>query len=79
MKNNTKEIRESLKKILSNFPDDFALNSVKHYIKLAVSKIEDVEKARLNREKSSNIRKEKLKQKSQILASEDIQIGRAHV
>jgi predicted FMN-binding regulatory protein PaiB len=64
MKNNSKETKELLKKVLSSMPSDFAFNDVKYHVKLALSKIEKLEKSRESREKSYQERKVKEKQKS---------------
>ncbi|RTK96621.1 MAG: hypothetical protein EKK64_03285 [Neisseriaceae bacterium] len=63
MKNNSKEIKDLLKKVLSNMPSDFSFNDVKYHVKLALSKIEKIEKSRENREKSLQDRKNKVKKK----------------
>ena len=65
MKDNTKNLKEFLQKALSSTPDDFALTEVRQHIKIALSKVDKVEKDRAKREKSSQIRKEEVKAKKE--------------
>jgi len=72
MKNNSKEIKDLLKKVLSNMPSDFSFNDVKYHVKLALSKIEKIEKSRESREKSLQDRKNKEKTKKKLYGSMDV-------
>lgn len=67
MKNNTKEIKENLEKILRMFPEDFCLNEVKNYIRMAISKIKTIEEKRTKREEKRIKRKENQKYKKNSL------------
>ena len=66
MKNNTKELKDLLKKTLSAIPEDFAFNDVKHHVKIALSRLEAVEKNRDVREKSYQNRKLKEQEKKKM-------------
>lgn len=50
MKNNTASTKDFLQKALHNLPQDFALNEVRSYLKIALSKLEIVENRRVKRE-----------------------------
>lgn len=50
MKNNTQEAKSLLLKALSQTPNDNALSEVRHYIQVALNKLENVEKKRQRRE-----------------------------
>jgi hypothetical protein len=50
MKNNTQEAKSLLLKALSHTPNDNALSEVRHYIRIAMSKLEHLEKKRERRE-----------------------------
>lgn len=49
MSNNTEHLKVFLLKTLQMVPDDFALTEVKNHLRLAVIKLEEVEKKRVKR------------------------------
>ena len=44
MKNNTKETKEALLKALSQIPQDNSLSEVRYHLRVALDKLENVEK-----------------------------------
>lgn len=50
MKNNTNETKTALQKALSQMPQDYALSEVRYHIRVALGKLESVEKKRDRRE-----------------------------
>ena len=46
MKNNTNQTKELLQKALVNIPQDFSLSEVRYHIRVALNKLENVEKKR---------------------------------
>lgn len=68
MKKNIEEIKIKLEGILKNMPNDFVLEEVKSYIRLAISKIEKIKQKREKREEKKITRKEKQKYKKESLS-----------
>ena len=58
MKNNINPTKELLQKALVNIPQDFSLSEVRYHIRVALNKLENVEKKRNKREIASENRKE---------------------
>ena len=56
MKNNTKETRNLLEKLLMQLPQDNSLSEVRYHLKSAMNKLEDVERKRERREIKSEKR-----------------------
>ena len=50
MKNNTEETKVALKKALHQIPQDNSLSEVRYHIRVALDKLENVEKKRARRE-----------------------------
>ena len=56
MKNNTKETKEALLKALSQIPQDNSLSEVRYHLRVALDKLENVEKKRERREVNADRR-----------------------
>ena len=56
MKNNTEEFKVTLQKALSLLPQDYALTEVRYHLRVAINKLESVEKKRERREVNSERR-----------------------
>jgi hypothetical protein len=65
MKNNTEQMKIFLQKALVNAPQDFSLSEVRYHLRVALTKLEDVEKKRERRDVASENRKEERAKKQQ--------------
>lgn len=66
MKNNTEQTKILLQKALMDTPQDFALSEVRFHIRAALSKIENVEKKRTQRNVVVEKRKEEIEKANQV-------------